>query len=140
MNKLTGILIGLTPKKVMVGCLALIVFSVGIAGALFCGVVSILKSSDAYKTGLQSVQNSSEVEAMIGAPVEAGFWLIGSVEINGGSGRANISFPVSGSNGSGQLHIVGKKIAGTWEYSVITFHSGEDEQTVDLLPPSDAPE
>lgn len=140
MNKLTGIFIGLTPKKVIGGCLTFILFSVGMAGALFHGVVSVLKSSDAYKTGLQSVQNSSEVVAIIGEPVEAGFWLVGSVEVNGGSGKANLSFPISGSNGSGKVHVVGKKTAGTWEYSTINFHSDTNEQTIDLLSPSDAPE
>ncbi|NJN71760.1 MAG: hypothetical protein HC799_02560 [Limnothrix sp. RL_2_0] len=86
------------------------------------------------------MQNSNEVKDIIGAPVEAGLLLFGSVDISGDSGHAHLSFPVSGSDGSGQLHIIGKKIAGTWEYSTITFHSDTNEQSVDLLPPSDAPE
>ncbi|MEM8638767.1 MAG: cytochrome c oxidase assembly factor Coa1 family protein [Cyanobacteria bacterium P01_G01_bin.54] len=127
----------LTPRNIVGGCLLLLITSIGGCGALFFAVFSLLKSSDAYKTGLDAVQESEAVADIIGEPVQAGFWLSGSVEVNGPSGAADIAFPVKGPEGAGTVYVVGQKSAGVWDYSTIQFASKDSDESVDLLAPSE---
>ncbi|MGD1907476.1 MAG: cytochrome c oxidase assembly factor Coa1 family protein [Leptolyngbyaceae cyanobacterium] len=105
-----------------------------IVGGMVGGVFYLLKASDAYQTGLESVQNSKAVEDQIGSPVKAGFWVFGSISLSGESGAAALSFPVHGPEGAGRVNVVGDKTDGVWQYSTVTFEPKPEGREIDLLP------
>ena len=123
-----------TPKKIISGCLILVVLGAGGCGTLIFGVFSLLKSSDAYTAGLQHVQSNEEVKKLIGTPIEPGFMMSGSINLSGSSGNADISFPVSGPNGSGHVYVIGTKREGTWQYSTMNFIQESSSEKINLLP------
>ncbi len=95
-----------------------------------------MQTFDAYQTGLDEVKISADVEDLSGAPVEAGFWVFGSISLSGALDLADISFPAHGPEGSGNVHVVGNKTDGVWQYSTVTFEPQAEGREVDLLPQS----
>jgi len=118
---------------VPLGCVGIIL--IGLAG--IAGIVAIvfgaMKSSDVYREALQRAQNHPEVQAALGTPIEAGWWMSGQIDIKNDTGNANISIPVSGPKGKGTIHAVASKEGGRWRYSKLDVQV-EGRQTINLLP------
>jgi len=51
----------------------------------------------------------------------------GNTNINGASGEANLSIPISGPKGKGTIYVAAKKSLGRWNYSGLTV---EIEKTI----------
>ncbi len=96
------------------GCLVFLLTTGLIVGITFF-VFSRIKESDVYQEALAVAQTSEASVQALGEPVEAGWWITGSVETSGTSGFADFAFPVSGPDGSGTLYVVAVKSAGLWE-------------------------
>lgn len=92
-----------------------------------------MKSSDVYREALHRAQNHPEVQAAIGTPIEAGWWMSGQINIQNETGNANISIPISGPKGKGTIHAVATKEGGHWRYSRLDVEV-EGKQTINLLP------
>ncbi len=93
----------------------------------------MLRSTDAYERSLQLAQHNPAVISELGSPIEAGFWVLGSTSYTGNSGAVDISFSISGPNGSGKLYVIGEKDSGIWTYSKMDFVSDNSDYQVDLL-------
>jgi hypothetical protein len=100
---------------VPLGCLTPILACAGI----FIGVMSALKSTDAYSDPVDRATANEEVKAALGEPIKTGFWVNGSVEITGASGKSDLAIPISGPKGSGTLYVKANRNAGKWEYSTL---------------------
>jgi hypothetical protein len=94
----------------LLGCVS----CVGLAGAGIYGIVNLLTSHPLYREALQIVQNDSQAQEMLGTPIEAGQLWNGNIVDTGSTGRADISFRVSGPKGSGRVDVVAKKVGGEW--------------------------
>ena len=126
------------PKKraiwpwVLTGCGVLIaggiVFVVVIMGVVF----GSMRSSDPYKEAMQRAQNDPRVTEALGTPIEAGFFVSGSINVDNASGKADLNVPIHGPKGKGSIHVVGTKEGGRWSYTrmLVTPASGP---TIDLL-------
>ena len=102
---------------VPVGCIGFIaLLLIGIA-AIVGVVFGAIKSSDVYREALQRAQNHPEVQAALGTPIEAGWWMTGQMDVNNDTGSANLSIPISGPKGKGSVHVVATKQGGSWIYS-----------------------
>jgi hypothetical protein len=106
---------------VPVGCLTPVVLCGGFVTVIVAIVFGAIKSITPYQEGLARTQASPAVQAALGQPVEAAFYVTGSVRtntVNGvDSGQADLSIPISGPNGSGTVEVKGKKGPGGWAYS-----------------------
>ncbi|MGD0901362.1 MAG: cytochrome c oxidase assembly factor Coa1 family protein [Terracidiphilus sp.] len=115
------------------GCLTIIVLLL----AFVAGVLSIVevsfKSSGAYTQALALAQANSQVSDKIGRPLKPGWFALGSISINGDSGDADISIPISGPNGKGRIYAVAKKIAGIWRYETLEIEVDGQPDRIDLL-------
>ena len=93
--------------------------SIGFAVA-FLGVSVIinemLRSSEAYAWSLEQVQTDPAVRERLGAPVEAGFWVNGSYSSGEKHGSADLSYKVTGPEGTGKVTVRGKMKDGHWTY------------------------
>ena len=120
-------------KWVGLGCVGLFVV-VGLAVWGFVNLImGSLKQSDAYKEALSKVQSSPAAIAALGEPIEAGFFLSGSVEVSGPSGEAELAIPVEGPQGEGTLYLEATKRAGRWEYALLELAVDGREERIDLL-------
>jgi hypothetical protein len=106
------------------GCLTLIVLAIIGGGAIFLGVVNVIKSTEPYKTAVTAATNSPEVQEELGTPIEPGFMPLGSVNTNSAGGvtteSADLTIPLKGPKASGSLHYAAKKSVGEWEVSDFT--------------------
>jgi hypothetical protein len=105
---------------VIVGSIALIVFSA-------------MKSSDVYKDALARAKTHPAVIEALGSPVTEGLLLSGNTNVNGASGEANLSIPVSGPKGKGTIYVAATKSLGRWNYSGLVLEIERTHQRIDLL-------
>ncbi|MFN8526521.1 MAG: cytochrome c oxidase assembly factor Coa1 family protein [Chloroflexota bacterium] len=121
---------------VPVGCLGTLLSCGGVIAlaffAIYGAVSSAVKSSDAYNDAMAVVRGSEEVRAALGEPIEAGFWVTGNIEVNGPSGKAEVSIPLSGPRGSGTLYITATKSANQWQYSRLEVEIPGRSARIDL--------
>ena len=54
--------------------------------------------------------------------------------MNGGSGNADLTIPISGPKGKGTLYVVATKSAGEWTYSKLVVKIDSTGETIDLGP------
>ena len=72
--------------------------------------------------------------AALGTPIEEGWYLSGKTNVNGGSGDADISIPISGPKGKGTIYAVATKSAGEWTYSKLQVKIDSTGEAIDLGP------
>lgn len=114
----------------------------GCVGGIFTFVMGVLKSSDVYTESLAAAQKNPQVQAMLGEPIAAGYFVMGQIRLNNDTGMANLKIPISGPKGSTTLHVVAEKRNGRWHYSTMKVEglTGPSED-ISLLPlqPAHAP-
>jgi hypothetical protein len=133
----------LVPVGCMVPMVCCGVFGLG----TYMVVTKVIQSSGAYAGALAMVNQSSEVQEILGTPVTPGFGMSGKVEEKSGSGSADFTVPISGSKGAGSMHVVASRGGGEWNYTVIdvvvggkTINVLMDPNNVPDVPPEDSPE
>jgi hypothetical protein len=114
------------------GCLG-ILLSCGCLSAIIFGVTySALKGTGVYVDAVAAATQSHEVQEALGAPVDAGFMMQGSVNVDDEGGRANFSVPLQGSKKEGSLRVEAYKQGGDWHFTTLTVEvPGQD--SIDLL-------
>jgi len=101
------------PKKsVPLIILAILVLS----AMIFFFVMSLFKMSDSYKNALLIARENTAVIERLGEPIEPGLIVMGTINVNGGSGYANYSFWISGPKGEGELYVEAVKQYGNWNF------------------------
>lgn len=131
---------GLQPRKRRTGIIvASIVGAIVLAGVLFVGgifalVFTAIKSSDAYKHGIEVATHDPRVGNALGTPIAEGWFVSGNINVSGSSGNADLAIPVAGSHAKGTLYVVAKKSAGQWTYQTLELKVDGQEARIDLLP------
>ncbi|GAA0709590.1 hypothetical protein ISN75_01915 [Dyella marensis] len=100
-------------------------------GGLFWSVISIMKSSDAYKLAVSEVQASTEVSQLLGTPITPGI-PTGSIQVSGADGRANLAFNVEGPKGKGTVYVLAVEAVGKWRLDKAVFEDGATKNRIDL--------
>jgi hypothetical protein len=106
-------------KALAIGCSIIIVLGLAALVALFVFVFSVIKRSDVYREAFTRATNDPRVVAALGTPIEKGWWVLGSVNLNNDTGNANIDFPISGPKGSARVHAAASLENSTWAYSAL---------------------
>ena len=122
---------------VPVGCVLPLLACVGFVVAIVAVVFGAIKSSDVYTQALERARSSEEVQAALGTPVEDGWFVSGSININGSSGNADFAIPLSGPNGSATMYVVATKSADRWRFSTLDVAVDDSAERIDLLADSD---
>jgi len=92
-----------------------------------------MKSTDVYKGALTRAQAHPSVIEALGAPIKEGFLVSGNTNVNGASGEANLSIPISGPNGKATIYVAANKSLGRWNYSGLIVEITKTHQRIDLL-------
>ncbi|MEY2557382.1 MAG: hypothetical protein QOE34_807 [Verrucomicrobiota bacterium] len=97
-------------------------------------VLGALKSSDAYKMAVARAKADPRVVSALGSPIEEGLLVFGNTNVNGSSGKADLTIPISGPNGKGSIYFVASKSAGEWTFSKLVVTVGKTGEKIDLAP------
>lgn len=98
-------------------------------------VVGAMKGSEAYALAIDAVRQSPAANEALGAPIEDGFFPQGSIQTSGSSGQAEMAIGVSGTKGSGTLHMRAVKERGEWSLTLLILDTGTERR--DLLAGAD---
>ena len=102
-------------------------------GSIVLIVFSAMKSSDVYKDALARAKTHPALIEALGSPVTEGLLLSGNTNVNGASGEANLSIPVSGPKGKGTIYVAATKSLGRWNYSGFIIEIAKTHQRIDIL-------
>lgn len=94
-------------------------------------VIGTLQSSDPYERAVAAVQTSPAARHELGAPIEPGWYVMGSIKTAGSSGRSTMEFPVSGARSEGTVRLSATREAGVWAFQLLELRSAD--RTIDLL-------
>lgn len=120
---------------VPVGCLTLVAIFAGFIALIAFAVMGSIKSSDAYKVALEKAQQNPIVQQKLGTPIQGGSFVAGSINVEGTSGKADLTIPISGPKGKGAIYVDATKFAGEWKFNRLEVGFDGDAQRVDLLAP-----
>lgn len=127
------------PKKKMsglkiaaiIGGSVLVLFVIMIV-VILAGVRSTLRSSEVYSQSIAGLLSNPQAVALLGEPVEAGSAVNGEINVNNGSGNAELSIPVSGSISKGELQSRGLRTDSQWSLTLLELVM-ENGERIDLL-------
>ena len=104
---------------------SLFVVSLLSIAAVIVLVPRMMKNSDAYRLTMETVRADDRVKAALGEDIDAGYWVVGSVQVVGdGSGDAQLSVPVHGSHGWGWVMSHAVRSAGKWNLRLLVVMAG----------------
>ena len=104
---------------------------------LISGIVMLvfgaIRGSDVAKAATAAAQSNAAVQQSLGAPIEEGFFVSGSINVTDSSGDADLSVPISGPKGKATVYVTGRKTAGAWDYSLMQAVIAGTGKRIDLL-------
>jgi Cytochrome oxidase complex assembly protein 1 len=118
---------------VPLGCFSVALLFVAFVGSIVLIVFSAVKSTDVYKDALARAKADPAVIEALGSPITEGFLLSGNTNVNGASGDANLSIPISGPKGKGTIYVAATKSLGHWNYSGLVLEIAKTRERIDLL-------
>ena len=118
------------------GCLGLVVLGAVFSVGIYFFAMNVIQKTDVHADAFKRVQNSAEVQAALGTPIETGWTFSGSVNYSNDIGDANFTVPVTGPKGEGTMVVKAHKSSGTeWQYAVLEVQL-PDGRKVDLRGPT----
>jgi hypothetical protein len=84
----------------------------------------MMRTSDAYKLTMSTAQASPCVVNALGSALESGWMMTGSLQESSIEGSADLSIPVRGPKGKGNLDVQAKKLSGNWRIDSLVFSHG----------------
>ena len=122
------------------GCLTIIVLGLAVLATIIMTVFGMLRTTDVYKTALKRAKQDQRVIVAIGEPIKEGWYVGGSAEVSGGSGKSDLTIPIHGPNGKATIYLVATKFAGDWQYSKLMVKIADSGEMIDLNEQGDRPE
>jgi hypothetical protein len=119
---------------VPVACLGFLALFAAFAMLMITIVFGMVKSSDVYKDALARAQTHPAVVKALGSPIKAGIFVMGSINVSGPSGQADLAIPISGPNGKGTIYARASKSAGRWTFSQLAVEIKATKERIDLIP------
>jgi hypothetical protein len=118
---------------VPVGCLGVLVLFAALLTLIGTLVFGMIKSSAVYKDALATTRSNPAVVQALGTPIEPGILVMGSINISGSSGNADLAIPISGPNGKGTIYAKATRAEGKWTFSRLLVEIKESKEKIDLL-------
>jgi hypothetical protein len=100
--------------------------------ASFLGAFAVLKHSEAYKMGVAQLQSSPLATSAFGTPITAGN-PSGSISTENTSGKASLTFSVSGPKASGTAFVEAIKKDGVWSLTRLAFKPDGHDSVIDII-------
>jgi hypothetical protein len=118
---------------VPVACLGALVVFAAFVILIITIVFGMVKSSDVYKDALSTAQTHPAVVQALGSPIKAGIFVMGSINVSGPSGQADLAIPISGPKGKGTIYAVASKSMGKWTFSKLAVEIKTTKEIIELI-------
>jgi hypothetical protein len=119
--------------KIPLGCLTLL-FLIALFGLLTMTIITAsFRSSDVYKQALAKAGDNEQVRDLMGEPIRPAWLSSGDLHVNGNTGDANLSIPISGPRGKGVIRAVAFKSEGVWRFTYLKVKVEAQGESIDLL-------
>jgi cytochrome oxidase complex assembly protein 1 len=115
------------------GCLTVALLFVALIMSIILIVFGAIKSTDVYKDAIARAKANPAVIEALGSPIKEGLFVSGNTNVNGASGEANLSIPISGPNGKGTIYVKAAKSLGRWNYSDLVVEIQQTGTRIDLI-------
>jgi|ERR1700722_2517682 len=115
--------------KIPLGCLILVL----LVGGFIALLLTSFHSSDAYNQAMARAAADPQVRAQVGEPIQPGWLISGQLKVNGSTGSADFSIPVSGPRGKGTIRVVAVKSDGVWRFTTLLVNVEGASAPIDLL-------
>jgi len=106
----------------------------GCCTLLFVGVKKAMKSSQVYVLSIQRAQASPCATSKLGTPITAQGLPQGSANENNDSGSADLTIPIQGPQGSGNLHVIASRDNKVWTLTSLTLNVGGAQYDLPATP------
>ena len=116
-----------------VGCLGMLAAGAVVIVLVVTLLFGSLKSSEVYKQALGKATANPTIISELGEPIEAGWLASGSLSVNGSSGEADLSIPISGPKKSATIYAVARKSVGQWQYTRLEVEVQDRPLRIKLL-------
>jgi hypothetical protein len=110
--------------RLSIGILAGITFFFAFAVPLVVAVEAQMRSSGAYQLTMKTAQASPCVIQALGSPLESHGMITGTIQESSVKGSAELSIPLKGPLGKGNLNVEAKKLNGAWRIDSLIFTHG----------------
>ncbi|WP_317933140.1 cytochrome c oxidase assembly factor Coa1 family protein [Halioxenophilus sp. WMMB6] len=118
-------------KWILLGLLlALLVFALM---ATFVFFLMRLMMGEAYQLSWAAVNSSPAVVAVIGEPIEPGWFVLGSVSTSGPEGSAALQYSITGSLNTGMVYLMASKVMGEWQLDQVIVRP-EGAAAINVVP------
>lgn len=121
---------------VPVGCLTAVAGTLAFIALIVAFVFGLIRGSTPYRQALARAQADPLVISRLGAPINGGFFVSGSVRLSGDEGQAKLAIPLQGSRGSGTLLVRAHQTNGRWTYSQLMLQPDGSGGSISLLQPT----
>ena len=118
---------------VPLGCFATLALFIAFVGSIALVAFSSMKSTNVYKDALARARAHPSVIEILGLPIKEGLIVSGNTNVNGASGEANLSIPISGPKGKATIYVAAVKSLGQWNYTGLVVEIEKTHQRIDLL-------
>jgi len=105
----------------------LVLFGGGIGSIFFA-----LKHSAAYEMAVAKLQSSPIAANVLGSPIATGM-PFGSINFNGASGQAELSFSATGPKAAGVVYVAAVKKDGVWSITRLALKLNDSGRVIDLI-------
>lgn len=116
-----------------VSLLTVAILFAGVIFAFVFFIMGVMKSSDAFAMAMNTARTNRELVAVLGSPIEEGWYVGGNVSTSGGSGKADLSIPISGPKGKATLYVRASKTAGQWRFDQLVAEIDGSGQRIKLV-------
>ncbi len=86
-------------KWLLAGCSVLVALSILVVAGVVIFAFGMIRRTDVYRIASDRALHDTRVIDALGAPVETGWWVRGSIDLHNGEGSADITFPIHGPKG-----------------------------------------
>lgn len=125
--------------KIPLGCLTLF-FLLGVFSLVTISLITTsLRHSDVYKQALHRATINPLVRDLIGDPIKPDWIISGQMNVNGSTGHADLSIPISGPHGKAVVRAVANKDR-VWRFTYLQVIVPGRSDNIDLLSIQPLPE
>ena len=103
-------------------------------GGGFWGLQSIMKNNGAYELTMAHLRESPRIAETFGDPLRDGFFPMGSVEVSGASGSADLAIGISGPLAAGTAYSKAVRDQGAWRITSLAVSVDGTTETIVLVP------
>ena len=112
---------------VVVACIAMVLSVVGL-------VMWSIRQSDVYRMAMTKARQNPQVVHTLGTPIDPGWLVSGSMNIENDSGTANLTIPIHGPRQKAKMYLDARKRMGEWTFNSLTVKTDDGDQ-IELVTP-----